>query len=61
MNRYEMAAYLVNLHTLLEAQEKAGGIKKSQALLNEYNSVWDSFKAELEDETPETATIERKV
>ena len=61
MTRAEMAEYLVNLHTLLQAQESAGGIKKSQALLDEYNTVWDAFKTELTDDSRETAKIERKV
>lgn len=59
-----MASYLVSLHSLLEAQEKMGGLQKSQTLVAEYNRVWDDFKSELADDTRDHAEFsktERKV
>lgn len=55
MNKFELAHYLVNLHTLLVAQETTGGLNKSATLASEYNRNWDLLKTEInkenEDET----------
>lgn len=48
MDKYQQAAYLVNLHTLLEAQE-ATAINKSSVLLQEYNEAWAEFKADIQE------------
>lgn len=42
--KYDLAQYLVNLHTLLSAQEAGGGLIKSQVLLDEYNRNWTLLK-----------------
>lgn len=36
--KYELAEYLVNLHTLLEAQERTG-VQKSKVIVDEYNRI----------------------
>lgn len=43
-SKFELAEYLVDLHTLLMAQEQAGGLAKSDTLLNEYNKNWGLLK-----------------
>lgn len=43
-SKFELALYLVNLHTLLSAQDQAGGLSKSQTLLDEYNRSWGLMK-----------------
>lgn len=43
-NKYELAQYLVNLHTLLEAQAATGGLNKSTTIVDEYNKNWDMLK-----------------
>lgn len=50
MTKQELADYLANLHTLMEAQE-ATGINKSPWLIDEYNSAWAQFKETIKDET----------
>lgn len=45
--KYDLAQYLVNLHTLLMAQEAAGGLIKNQMLLDEYNRNWVLLKATI--------------
>lgn len=54
-SKYELAQYLTNLHTLLSAQDQAGGLSKSQVLLDEYNRSWgqlkDAIAKENENET----------
>ena len=58
MNRYDILEYLANLHTILDAQEKAGR-KKSTWLGREYNRVWHEFenflKAEQQKEDEDEA------
>lgn len=49
MRKYELASYLVSLHSLLEAQE-ATGLEKSKTIADEYNATWNEFKQELEDQ-----------
>ncbi len=49
--KYDIAQYLVNLHTLLQAQESAGGVIKSQTLAEEYHRNWDLLKQEITNET----------
>lgn len=44
MTAPEIAEYLVNLHTLLTAQDAAGGINKSNTLVDEYNKQWGLLK-----------------
>lgn len=55
MNKADLAQYLVNLHTLLQAQDSAGGLVKSDTLIAEYDKNWDLLKdtinKENEDET----------
>lgn len=51
MLKYDLAQYLVNLHTLMDAQG-AIGVSKSTVLADEYNRVWSQLKEEIEnDET----------
>lgn len=47
MNKYELAQYLVNLHTLMEAQD-AAGLQKSKAVAEEYTRTWGQLKQEIE-------------
>lgn len=44
MNKSELAGYLVNLHNLLEAQEKTGVKAKSVWIIAEYNKTWQEFQ-----------------
>lgn len=54
-SKYDIAQYLVNLHTLLQAQDSAGGLLKSGTLAAEYETNWgllkDTINKENEDET----------
>lgn len=50
MNKIELADYLVNLHTLLEGQERTG-LQKSNVLGKEYQKHWDLLKQEIANET----------
>lgn len=49
-SKYELAEYLANLHTLLSAQDQAGGLSKSRTLLDEYNTTWGVLKDAIEKE-----------
>lgn len=49
MSKTEIAEYLVNLHTLLTAQEQTGS-KKSDVILDEYNKNWKLLKDEINKE-----------
>lgn len=51
MNKAEIAEYLVNLHTLMAAQEGAGLGQKSTILTDEYNKFWKLLKQEIVNET----------
>lgn len=55
MNKAETAEYLVNLHSLLQAQEATGVTQKSRVLIDEYNKHWTKLKEFIqkdnEDET----------
>lgn len=44
MNKAELAGYLANLHSLLEAQEKTGVKAKSKWILAEYEKTWQEFQ-----------------
>ena len=44
MNKVELAGYLVNLHTLLEAQSKASNGVPSTVLAGEYEKHWKLLK-----------------
>lgn len=44
MNKSELASYLVNLHNLLEAQEKTVARAKSKWVLAEYEKTWQEFQ-----------------
>lgn len=55
-DKYEIAEYLVNLHTLLTAQDETGGLLKSQVLTEEYNRNWDLLKKEIENETRQSGS-----
>lgn len=48
-SRYELAQYLVDLHTLMEAQESTGLIKSS-FLADEYIKHWGLLRTEIEKE-----------
>lgn len=54
MTKYELAGYLVNLHTLMDAQQ-ATGANPSTLLADDYRKHWDLLKStitkENEDET----------
>lgn len=43
-DKFELATYLVNLHTLLTAQEQVGSIAKSRTIVDEYNANWEKLK-----------------
>lgn len=45
----DLASYLVNLHTLMEAQE-ATAVAKSQLLVDEYNRTWGELKTAITEE-----------
>lgn len=53
--KYELASYLVSLHTLLEAQSKSSHSIPSTVLAAEYEKNWGDLKdiitKEAEDET----------
>lgn len=49
-SKFELAEYLANIHTLLTAQDQAGGLSKSQTLLDEYNRSWGLLKDAIEKE-----------
>jgi hypothetical protein len=49
VNRFDIAQYLVNLHTLMEAQD-ATGVTKSTLLVNEYNKHWGLLRTAIEKE-----------
>ncbi len=48
MNKYELAQYLVNLHTLMQAQSNA--VNVSTTLAAEYTRCWDQLKEAIQDE-----------
>lgn len=50
MLKHDLAAYLVNLHTLLSAQ--ASNVANPSAVLSaEYDRAWAQLKSEIENET----------
>lgn len=52
--KFELAEYLVNLNTLLEAQASTG-ITKSSIIAEEYDRVWDELKSTItKEQTNET-------
>jgi hypothetical protein len=54
--KFELAEYLVNLNTLLEAQASTG-ITKSSVIAEEYDRVWDELKSTItKEQTDETRT-----
>ena len=48
MDKYELAAYLVNLHMLMDAQPKVVDTT-SNTLAEEYARVWEELKQEIID------------
>ena len=48
VDKYELAAYLVNLHTLMDAQSKVVDTA-SNTLAEEYALVWEELKQEIID------------
>lgn len=54
-SKYDIAQYLVNLHSLLQAQDQVGGVLKSTTLVNEYNSQWDVLKEAINKENDDEA------
>lgn len=48
VDKYELAAYLVNLHTLIDAQSKVVDTA-SNTLAEEYALVWEELKQEIID------------
>lgn len=49
VDKYQLAMYLVNLHTLLEAQSKGASLP-STTLSNEYNENWQLLKTTINKE-----------
>lgn len=49
MSKAELAAYLVSLHALMTAQEGVGRVK-SAWLAAEYETTWNLFQKEVQDE-----------
>lgn len=49
--RYDLAQYLVNLHTLLAAQSSAAHSVPSAVLSAEYDRNWALLKEEIANET----------
>lgn len=54
MNKYELAQYLVNLNTLLQAQTANINIA-SQTLATEYEACWKQLKEAINNETRQSA------
>lgn len=54
MNKYELAQYLVNLHTLLQAQTSSVH-NASATLVAEYERCWDQLKENINDETRQSS------
>lgn len=52
-DKYEIAAYLVNLNTLLMAQEDVGGVTKSRVIADEYTRNWTVLKDLIQKESPD--------
>jgi hypothetical protein len=50
MDKAALAQYLVNLHTLMDAQSHVGGSIPSTTLADEYNRTWDSLKETIKKE-----------
>lgn len=50
MNKAELAQYLVNLHTLLQAQSSGAHSVPSAVLSEEYNRNWALLKEEIDNE-----------
>lgn len=54
MTKCEMAEYLVNLHTLMDAQQ-ATGANPSTLLADEYRKHWDLLKSTITKENEDEA------
>lgn len=60
MNKAELAQYLVNLSTLLDAQNRSAAAVPSQVLTAEYDKHWAMLKDAIAKEpTDETRTIDQ--
>lgn len=59
MTKFEIAGYLVNLHTLLEAQSKGVVSIPSTVLADEYNKHWDLLKATITKENDNESKVNR--
>lgn len=47
MTKSDLAQYLVNLHTLMEAQQATGGLNPSSILAVEYEKNWSLLKSTI--------------
>lgn len=59
MNKLELAGYLVNLHTLMEAQDK-NGLLKSSTLGDEYTKHWGLLKDAITKENEDDARTSKR-
>lgn len=60
MNKIDIASYLVNLHTLLDAQSKGAGGIPSTTLANEYEKHWGLLKNTIEKENEHEARSSKR-
>lgn len=58
MNKAEIAFYLVNLHTLMEAQDDVG-LNKSALLADEYNKHWGLLRTAIEKDNHDESKVIR--
>lgn len=49
-SKYEIASYLVSLHTLLDAQMRSGHAITSPILADEYERQWEELKSLINQE-----------
>lgn len=49
-SKYELAGYLANLHSLMEAQQATGGLNPSSTLAVEYDKNWELLKETINKE-----------
>lgn len=59
MNKTELAQYLVNLHSLMQAQAATGG-EQSKMLSDEYIKAWGQLKEAVKEEEDETRPREQQ-
>jgi hypothetical protein len=56
MDKLELSAYLVNLHTLIDAQSKGAHSIPSTVLADEYNKHWGLLKEAIATEKADDET-----